>query len=69
MKTWWKFNFFWLVMFVIGVLWIMVRKVDGAGVVQNGDAKSISLLVLLAFAILIAACQSVIFIVMKKRAK
>ena len=69
MKSWWEFNFFWLLMFAIGVLWIMVRKVDGAGVAQNDQTRLISLLVLAAFAVLIIICQSIIFIVMKKRAK
>lgn len=69
MKTWWEFNFFWVLMLAIGVLWIMVRKVDGAGVAQTTQGRIANLLVLAAVAVLIVVCQTIIFIAQKRKAK
>jgi len=68
-KTWWGFNFFWLLMFAIGTFWILIRKVDSAGVTQTPQTRLVSLLVLAIFLVLIVICQTVIYLSLKKSAK
>jgi len=69
MKTWWEFNFFWLLMFAIGIFWLSVRKVDAAGVVQTPQTRLVSLLILMAVLVLIVICQTVIYLSLKKSSK
>ncbi|WP_338216649.1 DUF3923 family protein [Companilactobacillus muriivasis] len=57
MKAWHGINLLWFVLFVIGAAFILIRKVDGAGVVQTPKVKILSLLVLGAFYIFIWLCQ------------
>ncbi|MDN3955185.1 DUF3923 family protein [Sporolactobacillus laevolacticus] len=35
MKLWWTANVVWLVLFVMGAVFIFLRKVDGTGAVQT----------------------------------
>lgn len=46
MKIWWTANVVWLVLFVMGTVFISLRKVDGTGAVQTPDVRLISLVVL-----------------------
>lgn len=40
-------NIFWIIIFVIGAAIILLREVDGAGVTQTPELKSVALIVLL----------------------
>jgi spore maturation protein SpmA len=57
MKLWWSINIIWIVIIVSGAIYMMVRKVDGAGVVQTMPLRLVSLAILAVFAIFIALCQ------------
>ncbi|CAJ1187725.1 DUF3923 family protein [Companilactobacillus nantensis] len=57
MKVWHGLNIFWLIMFLIGAVFIMVRNVDGAGAVQTPQVKLVSLAVLFGFYLFIWVCQ------------
>ncbi len=46
MKIWWAINFVWLVIFAAVAIFIGVRKVDFAGVVQTSEIKMISFIIL-----------------------
>lgn len=43
---WWAINIVWLIIFAVGAIFIGVREVDGAGVVQTPEIKLISFAVL-----------------------
>ncbi|MFF2176727.1 DUF3923 family protein [Lysinibacillus sp. NPDC058147] len=45
MKLWWFANFFWLVIFALGAIIIGLREVDGAGVVQTPEIKTITFII------------------------
>ncbi|PEX41143.1 DUF3923 family protein, partial [Bacillus cereus] len=45
--SWWIGNIFWIIVFGIWAAIIWLRDVDGAGVIQTPEIKSISLIVLL----------------------
>lgn len=66
MKAWHGINLLWFVLFVIGAAFILMRKVDGAGVVQTPKVKTLSLLVLGAFYIFIWLCQLITLRFIKK---
>ncbi|MGG3798590.1 DUF3923 family protein [Metabacillus fastidiosus] len=46
MKMWWVINIVWLFIFAVGAIFIGVRKVDGAGVVQNPEIRMVSFAIL-----------------------
>ncbi|MGE7942758.1 DUF3923 family protein [Lysinibacillus xylanilyticus] len=43
---WWAINIVWLFIFAVGAIFIGVREVDAAGVVQTPEIKMISFAVL-----------------------
>jgi hypothetical protein len=43
---WWAINIVWLIIFAVGAIFIGVRKVDAAGVVQTPEIKMISFAIL-----------------------
>ena len=43
---WWAINNVWLIIFAVGAIFIGVREVDAAGVVQTPEIKMISFAVL-----------------------
>ena len=45
--SWWVVNLFWIVLFVIGSIFVWLREVDGAGAYQTPEAKLIAFIVLL----------------------
>ncbi|EJR64423.1 hypothetical protein IIO_01747 [Bacillus cereus VD115] len=45
--SWWIGNIFWIILFGVWAAIILLRDVDGAGVTQTSEIKSISLIVLL----------------------
>ncbi len=44
---WWIANAFWIAIFAVGTAFVWLREVDGAGVTQTPEAKSIAFLILL----------------------
>lgn len=42
MKLWWFANIFWLVVFALGAIVIGLREVDGAGISQTPELKTIT---------------------------
>lgn len=46
MKIWWALNIVWLFIFAAGAIFIGVRKVDFAGVVQTPEIKMVSFIIL-----------------------
>ncbi|PMD70763.1 DUF3923 family protein [Companilactobacillus nuruki] len=66
MKVWKGLNIFWSIVFIIGFVWILIRKTDGAGVVQNSEIRMINLLVLVIAVILVGICQLAIRYFIKK---
>lgn len=57
MRIWWIVNIFWLLVFIADVIFVLVRKVDGAGVVQTPQLRIAAVFVSIAFLIFIALCQ------------
>jgi len=45
-KIWWAINIVWLFIFAAGAIFIGVREVDYAGVVQTPEVKMVSFIVL-----------------------
>lgn len=41
MKIWHWLNIIWLVLFIIGIVFVLVRKVDGTGAVQTPQVKMV----------------------------
>lgn len=66
-RSWWIINVIWLAVFLITTIFILIRKVDGAGVVQTMPAKEIALAVLGIFFILVLICQLIMYLVIRKR--
>lgn len=66
MKVWHWLNIIWLVLFIIGIVFVLVRKVDGAGAVQTLQVKMVSVMVLLGFYLFIWLCQLITLYLIKK---
>ncbi|AYE37785.1 DUF3923 family protein [Companilactobacillus zhachilii] len=66
MKVWHWLNIIWLVLFIIGIVFVLVRKVDGAGAVQTPQVKMVSVMVLLGFYLFIWLCQLITLYFIKK---
>ena len=56
-KTWWIINVVWVILFAALTIWIMVRKIDGAGVQQSFPIKMMSLSIIGGLFVLVAICQ------------
>lgn len=59
---WWITNIFWMILFVVGTVFVWSREIDGSGAVQTPETKMLSFIVLL-FAFLIPAIIQVIWLV------
>ncbi|QKY68551.1 DUF3923 family protein [Lentibacillus sp. CBA3610] len=44
---WWIINIFWMILFVVGTVFVWTREVDGSGAVQTPETKLLSFIVLL----------------------
>lgn len=66
MKVWHWLNIIWLVLFIIGIVFVLVRKVDGTGAVQTPQVKMVSVMVLLGFYLFIWLCQLITLYFIKK---
>lgn len=56
----------WLILFIILTIFIMMRHVDGAGVVQTMPIKLINLAVLAVFAIIVLIVHVIWFLVARR---
>ncbi|MFF2456924.1 DUF3923 family protein [Peribacillus simplex] len=63
---WWIGNIFWIIVFVIGAAIIWLRKVDGAGVTQTPELKSVAFIVLL-IAFIIPLIIQVVWLIVNLR--
>ncbi|AMV69370.1 Hypothetical protein ADU73_0964 [Pediococcus damnosus] len=66
-KGWWMVNIGLVVLFFGTFIFILFRKVDGAGVVQTPQAKETALVVLGIFFLLVIVCQLVVYLVIHNR--
>lgn len=67
MKLWKVVNILELVIFVVGILFLWFRKVDGSGVVNTTNNKTVSIAMLVIFFIILAIIQLIWFRALKKR--
>ncbi|OFI50027.1 hypothetical protein BG261_10305 [Floricoccus tropicus] len=67
MKTWKVVSIIEVVLFVITVLFLWFRSVDGHGAVNNMENKLLSLFIITIFALILLAIQLVWFYQIKKR--
>ena len=67
MKLWKVVNILELVIFVVGILFLWFRKVDGSGVVNTTNNKMVSIDMLVIFFIILAIIQLIWFRALKKR--
>ena len=66
MKLWKVVNILELVIFVVGILFLWFRKVDGSGVVNTTNNKMVSISMLVVFFIILAIIQLVWFKAIKR---
>ncbi|MDT3496484.1 DUF3923 family protein [Bacillus toyonensis] len=64
--SWWIGNIFWIILFGVWAAIIWLRDVDGAGVTQTSEIKSISFIVLL-IAFIIPIFIQVIWLIINLR--
>ena len=67
MKLWKVVNILELVIFVVGILFLWFRKVDGSGVVNTTNNKMVSIAMLVIFFIILAIIQLIWFRALKKK--
>ncbi len=60
-KNWWIMNSIWFVIFMIATIFILMRKVDGAGIVQTMSMRWLALAVLGIFFVIVLICQLVVY--------
>lgn len=58
MKLWKLMNIVWILLFIVGIIFLAVRRVDGAGVVQTPVTRAIAIGVLVILFLLIAGVQA-----------
>lgn len=66
MKLWKVVNILELVIFVVGILFLWFRKVDGSGVVNTTNNKMVSIAMLVIFFIILAIIQLIWFRALKR---
>lgn len=62
MKIWWVINIVWLFIFAAGAIFIGVREVDYAGVVQTPEVRMVSFIVLGIAFLIVALFQLILLI-------
>ena len=67
MKLWKVVNILELVIFVVGILFLWFRKVDGSGVVNTTNNNMVSIAMMVIFFIILAIIQLIWFRALKKR--
>ncbi|WP_374967556.1 DUF3923 family protein [Lysinibacillus sp. RS5] len=63
---WWAINIVWLFIFAVGAIFIGVREVDAAGVVQTPEIKMISFAVLVIVFIVVVLFQLIFLFFVRK---
>ncbi|MFJ7735658.1 DUF3923 family protein [Lysinibacillus sp. NPDC097287] len=66
MKLWWFANIFWLVVFALGAIIIGLREVDGAGIFQTPEIKTITFIMVGILFVIILFIQLVWLFFVKK---
>ncbi|MBZ2202137.1 MULTISPECIES: DUF3923 family protein [Lactobacillaceae] len=66
-KTWWITNSVLLIIFILMAVFMMLRKVDGAGVVQNFQTRIASVSVLGVMLLIIIVVETILLLVSKRR--
>lgn len=66
MRIWWIVNIFWLLVFLADVIFVLVRKVDGAGIVQTPQLRIAAVGVSIAFLMFIGLCQWLVLYFIKR---
>lgn len=66
MRTWWFINIVWLFIFAVGAIFIGVRKVDGAGVVQSPEIRMVSFAILGIVFIIVVLIQLIFLYFVRK---
>ncbi|CAJ1196502.1 hypothetical protein CPR19092_LGOLGGFK_01859 [Companilactobacillus paralimentarius] len=69
MKVWWGINIAWLVLFIVGAIFLLNRRIDGAGTIQTPTVRMVSLAVLGGFFIFICLCQLIVLLFIKRKSK
>lgn len=69
MKVWWGINIAWLVLFVASAIYLLNRRIDGAGVIQNPTIRMVSLAVLGGCFIFVCLCQLLVLFFIKRKSK
>ena len=66
LKPWWLINSILGGFLFIGIVLILVRKVDGAGYTETPASRLLAIAVLVGFALLIVICEAVGFLIHKR---
>ncbi|GEL15037.1 DUF3923 family protein [Pediococcus cellicola] len=66
-KNWWIMNSIWFVIFMIATIFILMRKVDGAGIVQTMSMRWLALAVLGIFFVIVLIFQLVVYHLIRNR--
>ena len=67
MKLWWATSLLWLALFGATAIFIAVREVDGAGVVQTPELRLIAFAILGVAFVFVLLCQLVFLYFARKR--
>ena len=67
MKLWWATSLLWLALFGATAVFIAVREVDGAGVVQTPELRLITFAILGVAFVFVLLCQLVFLYFARKR--
>lgn len=66
LRTWWRINVAWIVVFIVGTIFIAIRQVDGAGVTQTTPMRLDAFAILTIFLIFIGLCQLILLRFVRK---
>lgn len=69
MKIWWAINFAWFFIFSAIALFIGVRNVDAAGIIQTADIKMISFVILGIIFLFVVMIQLIFLYFIRKSTK
>ena len=67
MKVWWGLTIFWIAMFALLAGIVLIRNVDGAGVVQTSMMKLYTIEILIGFFAVIGICQAIAYHFLNKK--
>ncbi len=67
MIVWWVINIVWLLIFAVGAIFIGVRNVDSAGVVQTPEIRMISFIILGILFVIVVLIQLILLYFFRKK--